>query len=140
MKSYNDNWYPTNLVQVTISVLIFDGLKKTRQLSQNKIKSIQNTNTLEYLKNTYRMEQLNAVDNFNNNMTSLDFQNRNLAQANILYNQKLLEYKNGLASLNDLISVDNTLKSAQANYINAIINSELAALDLKKANGLLTNK
>ncbi|NJK98448.1 MAG: TolC family protein [Bacteroidales bacterium] len=140
MQTYNDKWYPTNLVQVTLSVPIFDGLKKTRQLSQNKIKSVQSNNTLEYLKNTYRMEQLNAIDNYNNNMKSLDFQNQNLAQANNLYNQKLLEYKSGLASLNDLISVDNTLKAAQANYINAIISAELAALDLKKANGLLINK
>lgn len=140
MKNYNDKWYPTNLIQVTLSVPIFDGLKKTRQLAQNKIKSVQNTNTLEYLKNTYRMEQLNAIDNYNHNMKSLDFQNQNLTQADILYKQKLLEYKSGLASLNDLISVDNTLKAAQVNYINAIISTELAALDLKKVNGLLISK
>ena len=41
------------------------------------------------------------------------------------------------SSLNDLINVENTLKSAQTNYLNTIIKLKIAELDLKKTAGQL---
>lgn len=139
LKSYNNKWNPTNLVQLNIEIPVFDGLKKRNQLVKNKLQLEQNQNTLENLKNTYQMEMLNATNSYNHYIKDLDFQSKNLALANKLYTQKQLEYKNNTASLSDIITVDNTVKTAQANYLNTLIQLKIAALDLKKTNGQLLN-
>lgn len=136
-KTYNDKWYAVNLIQLNLEIPIFDGLKKRNQIIQNKYKRQQNSNSLQSLKNTFQMEQLNAMNNYNRYIKDAEYQTKNVDLANKLYNQKLLEYKNGTASLNDMITVENTLKTAQSNYLNAIIKLKIAELDIKKANGEL---
>jgi outer membrane protein TolC len=136
-KPYNSKWNPINLVQLNVSMPIFDGFKKRGQLAQNKYQLLQNQNSLIDLKHTFQMEQLNAVDLYNNYVQDLQYQNKNMALANKLYIQKQLEYQNNSATLNDIIAVENTLKSAQANYLNTLVRLHLAELDLKKANGQL---
>jgi outer membrane protein len=138
-KSYANQWNPVNFVQLNLEIPVFDGFKKRNQLAKNKYEVEQNTNTLENLKNTYQMELLNATNSYNHYIKDLEYQNKNLALANKLYTQKQLEYKNNTASLSDIITVENTVKTAQANYLNTLIQLKIAALDLKKANGQLLN-
>ncbi len=137
--NYANQWNPVNFVQLNLEIPVFDGFKKRNQLAKNKFEKEQNTNTLENLKNTYQMELLNATNSYNHYIKDLEFQNKNLALANKLYTQKQLEYKNNTASLSDIITVENTVKTAQANYLNTLIQLKIAALDLKKANGQLLN-
>ncbi len=136
-KTYNNKWYATNLIQLNLEIPIFDGLKKRNQLVQNKYQQQQNNNSLQSLKNTFQMEQINALNNYNLYIKDVEYQTKNVALANKLYNQKLLEYKNASASLNDMITVENTLKTAQSNYLNTLIKLKIAELDIKKANGEL---
>jgi outer membrane protein len=139
LKSYNGKWNPVSLIQLNLEIPLFDGFKKHNQLLRNKIELQQNQNTLNYLQNTLQMEQLNVTKNYNNYIREVEYQTKNLALANKLYNQKQLEYKNSTASLNDIIAVENTVKSAQANYLNVLVKLKLAELDLKKVNGQLSN-
>jgi outer membrane protein len=138
-QTYNDRWYPTNFLQLNLEIPLFDGFKKRNQMLKNKYQSEQNENSLKYLKNTLQMEQLNAINTFNSASKEYDFQTENVALANKLYKQKQLEYQNNTASLTDLLNVENTLKSAQTNYLNTIIKLKIAELDLKKASGQLIN-
>jgi outer membrane protein len=137
LKSYGGKVYPTSLIQLNVEVPIFDGFRKKNQLLKNNIELQQNKNTLSYLRNTLQMEQMNAIDNYDNYIKDAAYQFKNVALANKLYNQKQLEYKNSTASLNDIIAVENTLKSAQSNYLNVLVKLKLAELDLKKVNGQL---
>jgi outer membrane protein len=136
-KTYNNKWYAANLVQLNLEIPIFDGLKKRNQLIQNKYQQEQNYNSLQSLKSTVKMEQMNALNNYNLYIKDVAYQTKNVALANKLYNQKLLEYKNANASMNDMITVENTLKAAQSNYLNSLIKLKIAELDIKKANGEL---
>jgi outer membrane protein len=136
-ESYNNTWNPINMLQLNLEIPVFDGFKKRNQLLKNKLKQDQNQYSLENLRNTFQMEQMNATNNYDHYIRDLDYQTKNLALANKLYNQKQLEYKNSTASLNDIIAVENTLKSAQANYLNALVKLKVAELDIKKANGQL---
>lgn len=136
-ENYNNKWNPINMVQLNLEIPVFDGFKRRNQLLKNKLKQDQNTNSLENLRNTFQMEQMNAINSYNHYVTDLSYQTKNLALANKLYTQKQLEYKNNTASLNDIIAVENTLKSAQANYLNSLVKLKIAELDIKKANGQL---
>jgi outer membrane protein TolC len=136
-ENYNNTWNPINMLQLNLEIPVFDGFKKRNQLLKNNLKQHQNQNSLENLRNTFQMEQMNAINNYDHYIKDLDYQTKNLALANKLYNQKQLEYKNSTASLNDIIAVENTLKSAQANYLNALVKLKVSELDIKKANGQL---
>jgi outer membrane protein len=139
-QAYNNRWYATNLIQLNLEVPIYDGMKKRKQLVQNNLQQQQNFNSLKSLKNTFQMEQVNALNNYNLYVKDFEYQTKNIGLANKLYNQKLLEYKNANASLNDMITVENTVKTAQSNYLNALIKLKIAELDIKKANGQLIKK
>ncbi len=54
-----------------------------------------------------------------------------------MYNQSQLQYKEGVATLSDLLNSETELRNAQNNYINALVQLKLAALELKKAGGNL---
>jgi outer membrane protein len=137
-KAYGNNkWYPTNFVQLNLEIPVFAGFKKHHQLTRNKIELLQNKNTMTYLRNTLQMEYMTATNNYNHYIRDMEYQTKNLALANKLYTQKQLEYKNNTASLNDMLSIENTLKSAQVNYLNALVKLKIAELDIKKANGQL---
>jgi len=137
--AYNNRWYPTNLIQLNIEIPVFDGFKKRNQLLKNQLEAQQNQHSMAALANTLKMEQVNAQNDFNRYLKDLEYQRKNLELANKLYTQKLLEYQNSTASLNDMIAVENTLKSAQINYLNVLVTLKMAELDLKKANGQLIN-
>jgi outer membrane protein len=137
IENYNNTWNSINMVQLNLEIPVFDGFKKRNQLLKNKIQQEQNRNSLDNLKYTFQMEQLNATNSYDHYLRDLSYQTKNLELANKLYNQKQLEYKNSTASLNDMIAVENTLKSAQANYLNAMVKLKVAELDIKKANGQL---
>ncbi|MBK8292372.1 MAG: TolC family protein [Flammeovirgaceae bacterium] len=62
----------------------------------------------------------------------------NLAQS--IYDQTLLQQKQGLASLTDVLLSDNTLREIQQNYLSAIVDYLKADLDLKKTTGNMLNE
>ncbi|MFM9839646.1 MAG: TolC family protein [Cyclobacteriaceae bacterium] len=137
VENYGSTWNAINMVQLNLEIPVFDGFKKRNQLLKNRFQQEQNRNSLQNLKYTFQMEQLNAVNNYDHYVRDFSYQTKNLELANKLYKQKQLEYTNSTASLNDIIAVENTLKSAQANYLNALVKLKVAELDIKKANGQL---
>ena len=48
-------------------------------------------------------------------------------------------YNEGISSLSDLLNASSSLIQAQMNYINALSSSVKACIDLKKADGTITD-
>ena len=55
--------------------------------------------------------------------------------AQTIYEQTLLQQKQGTANLTDVLLADNALREAQQTYINAVIEYLKADLELKKLTG-----
>ena len=58
-----------------------------------------------------------------------------LAQS--IYEQTILQQKQGTASLTDILLADNALRDAQQSYLSAIIDYLKVDLELKKLKGML---
>lgn len=58
-----------------------------------------------------------------------------IKQAQTIYEQTLLQQKEGAASLTDVLLADNALREAQQFYLSAIIDYLKAELELKKLTG-----
>jgi OMF family outer membrane factor len=61
-----------------------------------------------------------------------------MAQADNIYQQTLLQQKQGVASLTDVLQADTALREAQQNHLAAMVDYLKADLELKKYSGNLS--
>ena len=136
-KKPNDflKFYPTSFAGLQITVPLFNGTVTKRKISQKKIELknselrlnlLTEKNNIE-LKNTTRQRHV-ALKNIMNTTAQIK-----LAQS--VYKHTVLQQKQGLANITDVLMADSNLKEAQQNYIAAVVNYLRADLELKKLTG-----
>lgn len=62
-----------------------------------------------------------------------------IALAQSIYEQTILQQKQGTATLTDVLLADNALREAQQNYLSAVVDYLKADLELKKLTGTIKN-
>ncbi len=129
------NFYPTSLVGLQLSVPVFNGMVTKRKINQKKLE-IKNTELqASLIKEKNTMEITNARKQRNVALTTIKNTQDQIKLAQSVYNQTVMQQKQGLASLTDVLMADNALKEAQQNNITAIINYLKADLKLKQLTG-----
>jgi len=130
-------WGDYSSIGLSLNIPIFNGFSirsKTRQ-AQNQIDVFDAT--FEDTKLALDLEVRNAITQINNTLLTLDMQKENVQLAkDVLYNIEN-NYKNGLASLTDLLDAETAYADAQNNYTNAQLDYKLAEIQLIKAKGEL---
>ena len=131
-------WFNSALIGVQLNISIFDGLLKHHQVKQRKfeLQSIQLDK--ELLEKSLNAEYNNAVNKYLQNQKTVLNQKENLTLAENVYEAMQNNYKNGLASLSDIINSDTGLKSAQSSFLTALFRKKISSLDILRANGSMT--
>jgi outer membrane protein TolC len=78
-----------------------------------------------------------AREQFQNALRALQTQNDNVALAQEITDKLLLQYKEGVASLTDLLNAQTALSEAETNYWQQVFGYKLAVLKLLKSAGRL---
>jgi outer membrane protein len=130
-------WYQSALIGLKLNVPIFDGLQKRAQMQMSKLNLQKTQVSEEQFRQQVDMEMFNAQAQLNNSRTALVAQEENRKLAEEIYAQTQLEYKEGVTSIADLLNAETSMKEAQTNYINAMIQTLIAGLEVKKASGSL---
>jgi outer membrane protein len=120
-----------------LSVPIFDGLAKQQKIEQNRVRSSQLALDRQYATSNLQAQFTNARNRLAQNQAVLDAQQANMRLAEELYNTSNLAYTEGVAPLTELINAENGLTNAQTQYITALLQTQLAGLDLMKYSGAL---
>lgn len=131
------DFYDMSFVGAKLSIPIFNGTTTTRKIKQKKYELKNSELQLELVAEQKSMSIKNALLKMQvsqNNMTATKAQ---VALAQKIYDQNILEQKQGLASLTDIIMADNALRQAQQDYLQAEIDFAKADLELKKLTGNL---
>ncbi len=131
------DFYDVSFVGAKLSIPIFNGTTTSKKIKQKKLELQNNDYQLELVADQKNMEIKNANLNLAVNkkkITDTDYQIR-LAQK--IYDQTLLEQKEGMAGLTDVLMADNSLRQAQQNYLQAQIEYLKTKLELKKITGKL---
>ena len=128
-------WHKSSYIGLSLSVPIFDGGDKRAKTLQAKT-DYQKTEALL----TDRMERFsadyqNAVNNYYNHSANVERQMQNIALAVKVYEETALKYREGLASMSNLLQDEMSLNSAQANYITALYNFNEAEIKIMSLNG-----
>jgi outer membrane protein TolC len=135
----NDRFFHVGFVGLSLNVPIFDGFEKHNKIRQynSEIEQLQNTrqNALNSLGKDYE----NALTEYSNSLKAIRRQQENMKVAEYNYNISLDQYKQQMLLLSELILAENSLTEARVSYVDAVLQLNNAALELKKINGKLRN-
>ena len=136
-KQPNDflKFYPVGFAGILISYPLFNGTVTLRKINQKKFE-LQNSelqiglvteqNTMQ-IENT-KLQKMVAIK-------SVETTTEQIKLAQTIYEQTIIQQKQGIANLTDVLLTDNALREAQQSYLTTVIDYLKADLDLKKLTG-----
>ncbi len=125
-------------IQLTYN--LFDGNILKKKQSQKKIEIQNNELQQSLLTEQIDMQIVNALNQRSTAQKSISLTERQIRQAQSIYEQTLMQQKEGMASLNDVLVSDNTLREVQQSNIAAVVDYLKADLELKKLSNQLIIK
>ncbi len=134
-KSVENKWYSSSYIGLNLSVPVFDGLQKRSKSQQAKLDYRKTNLTLDNTKEKFSVNFKNALNNYYNNKNNVQRQGKNIDLAEKVYNETALRYREGLATMSDLLQDEMGLSNAQASYLNALYNFKEAELNIMSLNG-----
>lgn len=134
-----NKWYSSSYIGVSVSVPIFDGFEKRSKSRQAKLDYQKTEMQLEDTKDHFMADYKNAMNNYQNNLSNVQRQKQNIGLATRVYDETALRYKEGMASMSDLLQDEMSLNSAQSSYLTALYNFKEAELQLMSLNGNIRN-
>ena len=131
------DFYPMGFAGLQLSYPLFNGTVTQRKINQKKLEINNNELQAHQINDKIEMEIKNVIrQRIVAQSTITNTENQiNLAQT--IYEQTLLQQKQGTANLTDVLLADNALREAQQNYLNAIIDFLKADLEYRKLTGTI---
>ena len=131
------NFHPIGYFGAQLSIPLFNGTITNHKIVQKKI-DIQKINIQkELVSEKSKLDLINAEMQYalaNQNIATVDNQ---IKLAKKIYSNTVLQNKEGVANITDLLLADNSLREAQQNYIVAMVNIRKAELEYKRVTGNL---
>jgi outer membrane protein TolC len=128
-------WFNSFLVGVRLSVSVFDGFGKRSKVRQKNVQLQRLETDLTETTQTIAMNYYNAKAQLKTTGESVQAQHANLQLAEKVYAQTAMLYREGLASLTDLLETENSLHEAKTTHTSEIIRYRKTEVDLLKASG-----
>ncbi len=132
--TFND-YGNTNMVGLNLSVPIFSSGTKHSKVQQYKLQRAELQEDIEKNKRLLAIDYTSAVSDYYTAAELLNVQRDNKKLAQKVYDQTLLQYKEGMASLADLLNVNNDFLSADNSFNQQIIKCKTAEVKMLKASG-----
>jgi len=130
-------WSDFSMIGLNLKIPIFNGFATKARVNQADIE----LRTLqEDIKNTelsLDLEYQNAKSQIENNLIAIENQQENVSLAQKVVDNTQNNYRQGLATLTDLLEAQNALVDAKNNYSNAVLQYKLAEIQLLKSTGEL---
>jgi outer membrane protein len=130
-------WFGMVAVGFKVRVPVFDGFRrnnKSAQLDFDLLKLEEDRKQLKFAKN---LDFTQAKRQFSTSLQSLNTQSQNVALAKEIQEKLILQYKEGIAPLTDLLNTQTALSEAETNYWQQVFSYKIAVLKLLKSAGQL---
>ncbi len=132
-----EKWYWNSYIGVRLNIPIFDGLQKVSLANQQKLLIRKNGNNLTTLRNNINYQLQTSSVNYANSASSLELIKGNVELAEEVVKDVNVRYKNSLATYQEVLDAENTLKETEFNYLQSLYTFLLTELEWKRANGKL---
>lgn len=133
-------FYPIGFAGVQLSYPLFNGTVTERKINQKNLE-IENSQlqlSLVTEQNTMQISNVKLQRVVLQKSVETSLSQIQLAQS--IYEQTVLQQKQGTASLTDILLADNALRETQQNYLSTVVEYLRADLELKKLTGNLSIK
>ncbi len=130
-------WKPLAGVGMRLRYPIFDGFGQKNRVQQLDLESQKTEEDVRQLENFKSLEFSFAKKQMRNSLRSLEAQRGNNALAVEVYGKVFQQYKEGLVSLNDVLTAQTAASEAQAALDREVFNYKLAELRFLKSVGRL---
>lgn len=135
--NFSEKWFSSSLIGVNVSVPIFEGFAKQARIKKAQLELQQTENNLGNLKLAIDNQVEVARINMRSALASMDYQQRNMALAQEVYEQTKRKYEQGLGSNIEITNAQTELRVAQNNYYGALYDAIIAKVDYLTATGKL---
>lgn len=127
--------YDMSSISLRINVPIFDGFARRSRIKQNAISLRKIDEEIKDTSNSLSMMNENAKKLVTSAQTNIVNQKATKDLALEVFHSTQNNYRNGLASLTDLLNAETELVAAQNSYNEALLNFKIAEIDLVKSQG-----
>lgn len=136
-KKPNDflDFYSVSFAGIQFSYPLFDGLISQKKINQKEVEISNNNLQSQLISDKIDIDIENAKRQRNIAMTTITNIQNQIELAKDIYYQSILQHKEGIASLTDVLLADNALRETQQNYIVAVIDYLKSDLELMKITG-----
>ena len=129
------DFYPIGFAGVQLTYPLFNGTVTQRKINQKTLELQNNELQFGLLTEQNNMQIENARMQREIAKKSVETTTEQIQLAQTIYEQTVLQQKQGTASLTDVLLADNALHEAQQTYLTAVIDYLKADLELKKLTG-----
>ena len=133
----SNHWYNSSGIGLTLRIPIFDGLDKRAKMKKAKIEIENAKLSLENALKNMQTQYLNATNELMNSQRNFRKQKDNYLLAEDVYQVTTDRYREGIASMTEVLQDEMRMSEAQNNYINAHYNYQVTNLSLLKLTGQL---
>lgn len=130
-------WYGLGAIGFKLKIPVFDGFQRRRRVAQMDIESQKIEEDRRQLSQAKTLEFQQARNQFEGAVQMLRTQEDNVALAHDITDNLLLQYKEGVASLTDLLNAQTALTEAETHYWQQVFSYKLSVLKLLKSAGKL---
>jgi len=130
-------WFTSSYIGLQFRVPIFNGFSLQAKTQKARLELRKSQNQTEALKISIDSEVESAKDKFIVAIASMDYQKKNMALAEKVYDQTKKKYEIGTGSATEINTAQLDLKTAQTNYLTALQDAIIAKVDFLKATGKL---
>lgn len=131
----NANKSPFSAIGLNLTIPIFNGGATRAKVNQASVEIQKARIDLEDSKLGLNLASENARAQIKNSLLTVDNNRRNVKLANEVLDDTENNYRNGLATLTDLLDAENAYADAQNNLNTSLLDYKVAEIQLIKANG-----
>ncbi|MDT0651390.1 TolC family protein [Autumnicola edwardsiae] len=123
---------------ISASIPIFDGFQRRNRLQQRELETRKLQEDQESLIKNIEKNYLDSKEQILLSQVQIENQNENMELAQENYDGIKLSYNEGVADLTELLDAEFALRQAQSNYLNALLQSRVAEVNLLRTSGQLS--
>ncbi len=131
------NVYPYSFVGVSVSLPIFTGFYRTKNIEKSKLQEQLLDWSQISLKSEIYTEYSTALANYKSNLYNLYAMQDNVGMAKNVYDIVSLQYQQGVVPYLNVITAESNLITSQIGYLNALFQVLSNKVDLQKSMGII---
>lgn len=133
------NFYPSSLAGLQIKYPLFNGTTTFRKINQKKLEIKNSEILVDVVKDKNEMLIENGVLEKSSALLFVQSNQDQIELATAIYDKTIVHHAQGLASMNDILFAETSVREAQQNYLAALVDYLRADLNLKKLTGTILN-